>query len=416
MKKVLVVGSGAREHAICKKLLQSKEDLKIYVAPGNAGTSIDCTNVNIAAEDIQGLLAFAQEEEIDLTMVGPEGPLVAGIVDEFQGQGLRIFGPDKASAQLEGSKVFSKTFLEKYGLPTARYEEYSDYHQAVDAINDWSYPLVIKADGLCAGKGVVICKTPVEALYTLKDILVEEMFGSEGSSIIIEEFLEGYEASVFCLGVDGKLSFLGTAKDYKKIGDGDQGLNTGGMGCYSPNTLIEDFTMTQIQEEIIPKIEKAMAEEGLNFNGILFIGFMVTENGPQILEFNTRFGDPETQVLLPRLENDLFQVLWDSTEGVQPEIQLSDKTAMTVIMASGGYPESFKKGFEITGLEELEGSGLDIVQGGTAWEGDKLVTAGGRVLSVVALADDLPTCRDKIYEKIDRIHFKNSYYRQDIGK
>lgn len=416
--KVLVIGSGGREHAICRKLDKSDKVDKIFCAPGNAGTAMIAENVDISVNDIDILADFAVNEKIDLTVVGPEDPLVNGIVDKFRERGLLIFGPDSVSAQLEGSKSFSKEFLIRHNIPTARYEKYSEYHAAVEALKNFDYPLVIKADGLCAGKGVIICETPIEALYTLKDVLVEKKFGSEGSTIIIEEYLTGYEASVFCICSNGKLFTLDTAKDYKKIYEDDEGPNTGGVGCFSPNILIDEMAKQQIKS-IIPQIEKGLEEDDLLFSGILFIGFMVTESGPKILEFNVRFGDPETQVLLPRLESDLYVVLDKASRGEleQSDIVFSDDIVMTVIMTSGGYPETYKTGYEIFGLDEIAevDPNLFVIHNGTALDEDRIITSGGRVLSVTAIGDSLEDCRSLVYENIDTIKFTNSYYRKDIG-
>lgn len=417
--KVLVIGSGGREHAIVRKLSQSDKVTKIFCAPGNAGIAKLAENVNIKADDISGLKDFALANKIDLTVVGPEDPLVHGIVDEFRKNSLLIFGPDASSARLEGSKSFSKEFMLRNDIPTARYEKHTDYNKAVEALKDFTYPLVIKADGLCAGKGVVICQTPVEALYTLKDILLEKKFGDEGSSLVIEEYLEGFEASVFCLCSNGKLIPFTTAKDYKKIYEADQGPNTGGVGCFSPNLLLDKENLDLIQNKIVKDIEKGLEKEGLLFSGILFIGFMVTKEGPKILEFNVRFGDPETEVMLPRLESDLFDILYKASLGQleETDIKFSDKVCMTVILTSKGYPASYEKGFEITGIEEVEASekNIHVIHNGTKIMDDKLVTAGGRVLAVTTLSDNLESARDKIYEEIEKIKFTGAYYRKDIG-
>lgn len=418
--KVLVIGSGGREHALCRKLSESDKVKQIFCAPGNAGTSMIATNVEINVNEIEALSEFALKENIDLTVVGPEDPLVRGIVDEFRSKGLLIFGPDKVSAQLEGSKSFSKEFLMRHSIPTARYEKHTDYHTAVEALKNFDYPVVIKADGLCAGKGVIICQTPIEALYTLKDILVEKKFGSEGKTIIIEEFLEGYEASVFCICSNGKLFTLNTAKDYKKIYENDEGPNTGGVGCFSPNILIDEKTTYEIENIIIPQIEKGLKEDDLLFSGILFIGFMVTHKGPEILEFNVRFGDPETQVLLPRMESDLYDVLYKASKGElkQEDIVFGHNTVITVIMTSGGYPGTYKTGYEITGLNDIANidKNLFVIHNGTKVEDESIVTSGGRVLSVTAIGSTLEECRSLVYNNIDTIKFTNSYYRKDIGR
>lgn len=378
-------------------------------------------NVDIDPDDIKSLKKFALDNKIDLTVVGPEKPLVDGIVDEFKKDGLLIFGPNKKAAQLEGSKAFSKEFMLKYDIPTAKYKEFNDYHKAVEGIKDFSYPLVIKADGLCAGKGVIICNSPVEALYALKDILVEKKFKDQGEKLIVEEFLEGYEASVFLIASNNKLHFFSTAKDYKKIGTGDKGLNTGGVGCFSPNLLLDNKTRDEILAKIVPKLETGLEKEGMDFSGILFVGFMITKDGPKVLEFNVRFGDPETEVMLPRLKSDLFDLLYKASsdkESIKEEdIVFSEKITMTVILTSGGYPESYKKGYEISGTKEFLKSDKDLylVHNGTKIVSDKLYTNGGRVLSCSAMKDTMSEAREAIYSNISKIHFNDVYYRDDIG-
>lgn len=416
--KVLVIGSGGRENAICKKMRESDRVDEVFIIPGNGGSDIYAERIDIQVDDVEAIKDFAIEKEIDLTVVGPEDPLVAGITDIFKEAGLAIFGPDKFSSQLEGSKTFAKEFMERYDIPTGKYMHFDDYHEAVEAIKDWDFPIVIKADGLCAGKGVEICETPVEAVYIIKDILLEKKFGEEGNSMIVEEYLEGFESSVFCIASKGKLSYFGTAKDHKRIYDGDQGRNTGGMGCYSPNLLVNDESFDIIKNEIIPKIEAGLLKDGHDFDGVLFIGFMITKEGPKVLEFNVRFGDPETQVLLPRLKNDLYTVLEKAVDGSLhgENLEFSDDIAMTVIMSSGGYPEGYKTGYEITGLEEFSTeSDLYVIHNGTDKKDDSIYTSGGRVLSVTCIGKDLDECRDKIYSSIGKIDFANKFYRKDIG-
>lgn len=416
--KVLVIGSGGREHAICKKIAKSNQVEKIYCIPGNVGTSALGTNVEIDMDAFDEIVEFVQENGIDLTVVGPELPLVNGLVDRFQEEGLRIFGPDKKSAQLEGSKKFSKDFLVKYQIPTAAYDSYRDFHEASNQLSRYDYPMVIKADGLCAGKGVIICENPLAAVYTLKDILVESKFGDQGQTVVIEEFLQGYEASVFCMVSHGKLFLMDSAKDFKKIGEKDTGLNTGGVGAYSPNLLLDEKNKKIIEEEIIPQIEAGLISEGLLFNGILFIGFMITESGPKVLEFNVRFGDPETQVLLPRLESDLVDIMTKSIDNTlrQEDIKFSEKVTMTVILTSKGYPETYKTGYAIEGLDQIEAvNGLEVVHNGTKKIDNVVYNDGGRVLSIIAMADTLIKCKEKIYDNIDKVHFDNMQYRKDIG-
>ncbi len=414
--KILVIGSGGREHALCHKLAENPANT-VYCAPGNAGTATEATNIPIGVDDIAGLKAFALKEAVDLTVVGPEGPLVAGIVDEFQDAGLAVFGPDASSARLEGSKAFTKEFLERYKIPTATYGRFTDPEAALRFLDGKSYPVVVKADGLCAGKGVIIAENRNEAKDALRSILVDRQFGDEGSEVVIEEFLRGYESSYFAIASQGKLFPLGSAKDYKQIGEGDTGLNTGGVGAFSPNLLMDETTTTTILEQIIPAIEAGLLAEDLKFTGVLFIGFMITEEGPKVLEFNVRFGDPETQVLLPRVTGDLAVVLRKAVDGTleQADLNVSDRVAMTVILCSGGYPETYETGKPIAGLDDVEPP-VFILHNGTVNKDGAVLTAGGRVLSVISTGETLEQCREDIYKNIEKIHFENNYFRKDIAK
>lgn len=413
--KVLVVGSGGREHALCWKLSQSEKVRELYCAPGNGGTSLVATNVNIAANDVERLLKFAKINEIDLTIVGPEEPLVLGIVDEFEEEGLNIFGPSAFSAKLEGSKDFAKKFMVNNNIPTARYETYTEYKDAIKALDNFSYPLVIKADGLCLGKGVVICEDRNMAEMTLKEVLEDEIFGKEGNKVVIEEFLEGTEASLLCFVSHNKLFPMESAKDYKQIYDGDKGPNTGGVGCYSPSPLFTRDLNEIIRKEVLEKIEAGLEKEGHDFTGILFIGFMIKDNQPKVLEFNVRFGDPETEVVLPRLKSDLFDIFIKAIVGnlSSDDILWDDKACMTVVLTSGGYPGYYKKGFEIKGLKEINNN-LIVFHNGTSNLGDKFFTNGGRVLSITSLGD-MDESRDLIYENIKKINFNEMGFRRDIG-
>lgn len=415
--KVLVVGGGGREHALCWKLAQSNKVYKIYCAPGNGGIGEVAENVNIAANDIEALLDFALKEGIDLTIVGPEEPLVLGIVDRFQEKGLKIFGANKKAAQLEGSKSFSKSFMEKYYVPTARYRSYDDYNLAVKDLDDFKYPLVVKADGLCLGKGVVICQTKEEAEAVLKEFLVDKIFGSQGCRVVIEEYLDGIEASLLCFVSQGKLIPMESAKDYKKIYEGDEGPNTGGVGCYSPSPLFTPDLKEKIDRKVIKNIIQGMEEEGLFYSGILFIGLMIVNNEPYVLEFNVRFGDPETEVLMPRLESDLVDLIEKSLDGSIEfeDLKWKDEACLTVVVTSEGYPAKYQKGFKITGLDQLDND-IVVFHNGTKYEDDNLVTAGGRVISVTSLGSSLEEAREKIYKNIQKIDFKGIYYRKDIGK
>lgn len=415
--KVLVIGSGGREHALCWKIAQSKVVDKIYCAPGNGGTREVAENIDIKANDIEGLLDFALKNKIDLTVVGPEDPLVNGIVDIFEDNGLKIFGPNKACAKLEGSKDFSKVFMEKYDIPTAKYNSYTIYEDAINSLDEFTYPLVIKADGLCLGKGVIICSTKEEAKNTLKEILVDKIFGNEGNKVVIEEFLVGIEASLLCFVTNGKIIPLESAKDYKKIYDNDMGPNTGGVGCLSPNPLFSKDLMSQIKKDVLDKISYGLEKEGLDFKGILFIGFMIVDGKAKVLEFNTRFGDPETQVLLPRLKSDIVELFQKVIYGTieESDIIWSKDSCVTVVLTSKGYPKEYEKGFNINGLDSLNKS-IIIFHNGTKYDNDRLITNGGRVLSVTSLGRNLQFAREIIYENIGNIQFEGLCYRKDIGK
>lgn len=416
--RILIIGSGGREHAIAYKLMKSPIKPTLFVAPGNAGTSLIATNVDIFADDHEALLAFAEKEKIDLTVVGPEAPLAAGIVDLFTAHGLKIFGPDKASARLESSKSFTKRFLVKYDLPTARYVETSDYEEALAATAAFDYPIVVKADGLCAGKGVVICKNEEETTRTIREMMQDKIFGEEGTAIVLEEFLEGYEASVFAIVSKGKLFPMVSAKDYKKIYDGDKGPNTGGVGAFSPNVLIDGKDNRTIYEKIIPDIEKAFQEEGLVFDGVLFIGFMIDKEGPKILEFNVRFGDPETQVVLQKLDSDLVEILSKAVLGTltNEDFYYNDRTWMTVIITSKGYPGKYTKMKEIDFCDIIN-KDIIVLHNGTVEKGGRFYTNGGRVLSLVADGKDLRECREKIYGALQgKTVFDGASWRTDIGK
>lgn len=413
--KVLVIGSGGREHALCWKLSQSDKITELYCAPGNGGTSLVATNVNIAANDVERLLKFAKTTEIDITIVGPEEPLVLGIVDEFEEEGLNVFGPNSFSAKLEGSKDFAKKFMVNNNIPTARYESYTEYKDAIRALDNFAYPVVIKADGLCLGKGVVICEDRQMAEMTLKEILQDEIFGKEGSRVVIEEFLKGTEASLLCFVSHNKLYPMESAKDYKQIYDGDRGPNTGGVGCYSPSPLFTQELNEIIKKNVLEPIEAGLEKEGHDFTGILFIGFMIEDNNPKVLEFNVRFGDPETEVVLPRLKGDLLNIFIKAMVGNlhEEDILWDEKSCMTVVLTSGGYPGYYKKGFEITGLKDVSDE-IIVFHNGTSKLGEKFFTNGGRVLSITSVGD-ISESRELIYENIKHISFNEMGYRKDIG-
>lgn len=412
--KVLVIGNGGREHALCYKIKESKKVDRIYCAPGNGGTGEIAENVDIKVDEIAKLLSFAKEKNIDLTVVGPELALVRGIVDRFEEEGLRIFGVNKSSARLEGSKDFSKKFMEKYDIPTARYMDFESLEEATEGIKNFEYPLVIKADGLCAGKGVVICENEKKARDTLKNILADRCFGDEGAKVVVEEFLDGVETSLLCFATNGKIIPMETAKDFKKIYENDKGPNTGGVGCYSPSPFIDD-EITEITNNILRKIEIGFKKENLDFRGILFIGFMIVDGIPKVLEFNVRFGDPETEVLMPRLESDIIELLEKTIDGTLKSSDLiwSELECMTVVATSKGYPNIYKMGFQINGIDKLNDD-IIVFHNGTKKVGENLFTNGGRVLSFVAIGESLDIAREKVYSNIDKVDFEGMQYRKDI--
>jgi phosphoribosylamine--glycine ligase len=415
--KVLVLGSGGREHALCWKIAESPDVSKVYCAPGNGGTKEVAENVDISPDNIDSLLDFVVREKIDLTVVGPEGPLVMGIVDRFNEKGLKIFGVNKKAAQLEGSKVYAKEFMEKYNIPTAMYKRYRDSKKAIEELNEFNYPLVIKADGLCLGKGVVICNSKEEAIDSINQMLEGKAFGSAGETIIIEEFLEGIEASLLCFVTNNKIVPMESAKDYKQIFEGDKGPNTGGVGCFSPNPLFNGELERIIKEEILNKIEIGLKEENMDYNGILFIGLMINKDQPKVLEFNVRFGDPETEVLIPRLKSDIVNIFEKTIEGnlKKEDLIWRDEKCITVVATSKGYPGKYEKGKEITGLNDVD-ENIIIFHNGTIEKEGRLYTKGGRVISITALGNNLQKIREKIYENLNKINFNGMYFRKDIGK
>ncbi|GFN34965.1 phosphoribosylamine--glycine ligase [Tepidimicrobium xylanilyticum] len=415
--KVLVLGSGGREHALCWKLAESKKVSKVYCAPGNGGTKEIAQNIDIEPEDIEKLMEFVLKERIDLTIVGPENPLVMGIVDRFKEKGLRIFGANKKSAQLEGSKSYAKEFMEKYNIPTAKYKRFTDSQEAINELDSFNYPLVIKADGLCLGKGVVICNSREEAIVCISDFMEDRVFGASGETIIIEEFLEGVEASLLCFVSKGKLIPMESAKDYKQIYEGDTGPNTGGVGCFSPNPLFTEELERDVEEKILNRIELGLEEEKLDYDGILFIGLMITESGPKVLEFNVRFGDPETEVLMPRLESDLVDIIEKTLDGdlKKEDLIWKSEKCVTVVATSKGYPGKYEKGKGITGLKDVD-KNIVVFHNGTIEKDGMIYTNGGRVISVTALGNTLEEARDIIYKNLGIIKFDGMYYRRDIAK
>ena len=419
--KVLIVGSGGREHAIAWKVAQSKKVDKIYCAPGNAGISEVAECVPIGAMEFDKLVAFAKEKEIDLTVIGMDDPLVGGIVDVFEKEGLRVFGPRKNAAILEGSKAFSKDLMNKYHIPTAAYETFTDPEKALEYLETAKMPIVLKADGLALGKGVLICQTLEEAKEGVKTLMMDKKFGSAGDEIVIEEFMTGREVSVLSF-VDGNIvKIMSSAQDHKRAKDGDQGLNTGGMGNFSPSPFytkeVDEFCKKYIYQ---PTVD-AMKAEGRPFKGVIFFGLMLTPEGPKVLEYNARFGDPEAQVVLPRLENDIVDVFEACIDGTLDKVDLkfdNDRATVCVILASDGYPVEYKKGFPIEGLEKFKGKDdYYVFHSGTKFnDKGQIVTNGGRVLGVTATGKDLKEARKKAYEATEWVSFENKYMRHDIGR
>lgn len=413
--KVLVIGSGAREHSICNNLSKNERVSKIYCALGNAGTAKEkkCENVKIST--IDEILNFAKKENIDLTIVGSEEMLVYGIVDRFEENGLKIFGPNKHAAILEGSKAYSKNFMKKYGVKTAEYETFTDYNKASEYLNKCSYPIVIKASGLALGKGVLICQDKKEAQNALEDIMIKKIFKEAGDEIVIEEFLEGVEASILSVTDSNVIIPFISAKDHKKIGDNDTGNNTGGMGVIAPNTYYTKEAEELFIKDILEPTLKGIKAEKMSFAGIIFFGLMITKKGVYLLEYNVRMGDPETQAVLQLLDTDYLSIIEAAMKRDLSSLNIKwkNKHACCVVMASGGYPASYNKGYKIEGIDNIKGQ--CFIAGAKIDENNNIVTDGGRVLNVVNIADTLEEARKLTYEDIEKIDFKDKYYRKDIG-
>ncbi len=414
--KVLVVGSGGREHAIALKIKESQKVTKLFAAPGNAGIGQVAECVAIEATDIEGLLAFAKENQIDLTVVGPENPLTDGIVDTFEANGLAVFGPSQVAAEIEGSKVFSKALMRKYGIPSAEYAAFERAEAAMAYVQQCAYPLVVKADGLATGKGVFICENLESAQDAIHQTMVDKQFGDAGAQVVVEEFLVGREVSVlaFC---DGKtVRPMTSARDYKRALDNDKGLNTGGMGTVSPCPYYTEDLARVCMESIFKPTMAAMAKEGRAFKGVLYFGLMLTATGPKVLEYNARFGDPETQVVLPRLKTDLVDIMLACVNGTLENIDIAwdDKAAVCVVLASGGYPGAFQKGLPISGVDTVTENTF-VYHAATKMDGQNMVTSGGRVLGVTGLGADIAAARTAAYARAAHIHFENRHMRQDIA-
>lgn len=414
--KVMVVGGGGREHAIIKKLKENSTITELYALPGNGGIAADAACVNIGAKDIDGIVEFAKKNNIDFAVVAPDDPLVLGAVDALQAAGVKCFGPEAKAAVIEGSKVFSKNLMKKYGIPTAEYEVFDDMEKALSYLDSAPIPTVIKADGLALGKGVIIAETREEAKSAVRSMMADRVFGDSGRNIVIEEFLTGPEVSVLSF-TDGKTIVpMVSSMDHKRAMDGDMGLNTGGMGTVAPNPYYTDEIASECMEKIFLPTMKAMNTEGRTFKGCLYFGLMLTEKGPRVIEYNCRFGDPETQVVLPLLDSDLFGIMEAVADErlSEAEVRFKNGSACCVVMASRGYPQKYETGFEITYAPDMD---ADVfVAGAKLGEDGRLLTGGGRVLGVTAVAEQLSEAVSLAYENVEKVHFENAYYRSDIGK
>jgi phosphoribosylamine---glycine ligase len=410
--KVLVVGKGGREHAICRKVSESPLVSEVFVAPGNPGME-DCARlIGINETDLDGLVSFAKEEQIGLTIIGPEVPLLEGLADRFIEEGLKVFGPSKAAAFIEGSKSFAKDLMKKYGIPTAAYETFTDYAEARDYLGQVGAPIVIKADGLAAGKGVVVAMTVKEAELALQEMLLNSKFGEASASVVMEQFLTGEEFSLMAFVNGGNVIPLEIAQDHKRAFDGDRGPNTGGMGAYSPVPHIRQASIDVAVEQILQPAAIAMEMEGRSFTGILYAGLIETEEGPKVIEFNARFGDPETQVILPRMKSDLVEVMLEVLEGNKPKIEWHEEAMVGVVVAANGYPEEYEKGAVLKGIENMS----QVFHAGTAKNSDgEFVTNGGRVLLVGAKAASLKEAQQKVYAELEKLDCPETFYRRDIG-
>lgn len=419
MMKVLVVGSGGREHALVWKIAQSPHVKKIYCAPGNAGIQEQAECVDIKSDDIKGLLEFALEKKIDLTVVGPELPLTYGIVDEFSKRGLRIFGPSRDGARIEGSKAFAKELMRRYSIPTADFKIFTERNQAIDYVLEKGTPVVIKADGLAAGKGVVVAKSMNEARKAIDDMMVKRIFGDAGARVVVEEYFEGEEVSIICLTDGEDFVLLPPSQDHKRVFDNDKGPNTGGMGAYSPVPSVGEALIKKVAQRIINPLLNAFSNEGIRYKGVVYAGLMIKNETPYVLEFNCRFGDPETQPLMMRLKSDIVELMLSAVEGglSRRAVRVYNNYAVCVVMASGGYPGDYKKGYEIKGLEDVKNlEDVFVFHAGTAIKDGKIVTAGGRVLGVTGVGKDIQSSIEKTYKAVNMITWEGVHFRKDIGR
>ena len=414
---ILVIGSGGREHTLCWKLKQSPSVGEIYCSAGNGGTARDAINVDVDLSDHRAVAELCKEKRIDLVVVGPEAPLAAGIADDLEKSGIKVFGPSYAAARMESSKIFSKELMGMYNIPTAAFRIFENFDKAADYIRSEKFPLVVKAYGLAAGKGVIIAQTAEEALSAAEDMLVKGKFGAAGQKIIVEEYLEGEEASILAITDGENIIPLVTSQDHKRVFDGDAGPNTGGMGAYSPAPVIDDALFAEIMETVLRPTIEGLSSEGIKYKGVLYAGIMMTEDGPKVLEYNVRFGDPETQVVLPRLRSDLAVLLMAAAEGDLSGIKLEwdERDYVCVVLSSGGYPGSYEKGKAISGIEEAEEEGALVFHAGTSIEDGQLVTSGGRVLNVVGMGSGIKEAIENAYKGVDKIKFEGMHYRKDIG-
>ena len=415
---ILIIGSGGREHTLAWKISQSPKCNKLYAMPGNPGIEefAECVE-GISINDNSAIIDFAKKQNIDLVVIGPEAPLVNGLVDDLTAAGIKAFGPTKKAAQIEGSKIFAKDLMKKYGIPTATYEIFDDINKACGYIKAAGAPIVVKADGLAAGKGVIVAQTVDEAINAVFEVMEQKSFGEAGSRIVIEEFMDGEEASLLAF-TDGKTIIpMIPSQDHKRVNDGDEGLNTGGMGAYAPAPVMTPEIIQKSEEKILKPVIAALSKEGINYKGCLYAGLMIVNGEPKVVEFNARFGDPETQVVLPLLESDLVEIMLACIDGTldTQNIEWSKDSAVCVVLASGGYPLSYKKGFEIDGISKAKALDTLIIHAGTSKADDKIVTAGGRVLGVVAKAKDIKSAVDKAYKGVEVIHFENMHFRKDIA-